>query len=135
MGASTKLRDDTDLFWSGLEEGRLLFQRCRDCGLARFPFRMSCAGCGSVESKLTESGGSGFVYSCTRVERPLPPEFPDPYTVVLVEVDEGVRFLGLYDAEEETPEIGARVQAYVNPENRVPVSFRTESEAGKSSDG
>ena len=135
MGACTKLRDDSDLFWNGLEEGRLLFQQCRDCGLARFPFRMSCAGCGSVENSLIESGGSGVVYSCTRVERPLPPGFSAPYTVVLVEVDEGVRFLGLYDSEEETPEIGVRVQAHVNPENRVPVSFRAESEAGKSGNG
>ena len=125
------LRDDRDLFWSGLQQYRLLFQRCCDCGLARFPFRMSCAGCDSTESDLAESEGRGVIYSCTRVERPLPPGFSQPYTVVLVEVDEGVRFLGLYDSEEETPAIGTRVQAYVNPENRVPVSFRTESEAGK----
>ena len=129
------LRDDTDLFWNGLEEGRLLFQRCRDCGLARFPFRMSCAGCGSAENSVVESGGSGVVYSCTRVERPLPPGFSEPYTVVLVEVDEGVRYLGLYDSEEETPEIGVRVQAHVSPGNRVPVSFRAESEAGKFGSG
>lgn len=135
MGACTKLRDDTDLFWSGLKEGRLLFQHCRNCGRARFPFRMSCAGCGSVECELAESGGSGFVYSCTRVERPLPPGFSEPYAVVLVEMDEGVRFLGLYDGDGAMPAIGTRVQARVNAENRVPVSFRADSAAGKFGSG
>ena len=90
---------------------------------------------GRSKTPLIESGGSGVVYSCTRVERPLPPGFSEPFTVVLVEVEEGVRFLGLYDSEEEMPDIGTRVQAYVNPENGVPVSFRAESEAGEFGNG
>lgn len=95
---------------------------------------MSCAGCGSVENDLAESNGSGVVYSCTRVERPLPPGFSAPFTVVLVEVDEGVRFLGLYDSDEGMPAMGTRVQACVSPENHVPVSFRAEPEAGNPGD-
>lgn len=121
------ISDDSDLFWAGLNEGRLLFQTCRACGAHRFPFRMSCSRCGSFEKDLTESKGCGFVYSYTVVERPLLPGFDEPYTVVLVEVDEGVRYLGLYAGDVDASQlIGSRVRARLNPGQRVPVSFAPE---------
>lgn len=122
------MRDDRDLFWQGLKERRLLFQTCRECGGHRFPFRMSCQRCGSFDHCLTESEGRGFIYSYTVVERPLLPGFDAPYTIVLVEVDEGVRYLGLYESEaNEAPVVGLRVKAQVNPDQKVQVSFSPEA--------
>lgn len=122
------ISDDSDLFWQGLKERRLLFQTCCECGRHRFPFRMSCQRCGSFEHCLTESEGSGFIYSYTVVERPLLPGFDAPYRVVLVEVDEGVRYLGLYEHEaNEDPVVGLRVKAQVNPDQKVQVSFAPEA--------
>ena len=89
---------------------------------------MSCQRCGSFEHCLTESKGSGFIYSYTVVERPLLPGFNAPYWVVLVEVDEGVRYLGLYEHEaNEDPVVGLRVKAQVNPDQKVQVSFAPEA--------
>ena len=121
------ISDDSDLFWTGLTEQRLLFQTCRACGLGRFPFRMSCQGCGSFEKELTESKGIGFIYSYTVVERPLLPGFDEPYTVVLAEMDEGVRYLGLYAGQvDQSTIIGSRVRAHLNPDEQVQVSFAPE---------
>lgn len=120
--------DDSDLFWQGLKERRLLFQTCLECGGHRFPFRMSCRRCGSFEHCLSESEGNGVIYSYTVVERPLPPGFDEPYRVVLVEVDEGVRYLGLYESDvDEAPIVGLRVKAQVNPDQKVQVSFAPEA--------
>ena len=89
---------------------------------------MSCQRCGSFEHCLTESEGSGFIYSHTVVERPLLPGFDEPYRVVLVEVDEGVRYLGLYESDvDEDPVVGLRVKAQVNPDQKVQVSFAPEA--------
>lgn len=116
--------DDSDLFWQGLKERRLLFQTCLECGGHRFPFRMSCRRCGSFEHCLTESKGSGIIHSYTVVERPLPSGFDEPYTVVLVEVDEGVRYLGIYENEaNEDPIVGSRVTVQLNPDKQVQISF------------
>jgi len=121
------ISDDSDLFWAGLNERRLLFQTCGACGANRFPFRMSCSRCGSFEKDLTESKGCGFVYSYTVVERPLPPGFYEPYTAVLVEVDEGVRYLGLYVGDLDLSKlIGSRVRARLDPDAHVQVSFAPE---------
>ncbi len=122
------ISDESDLFWQGLKERRLLFQTCRDCGGHRFPFRMSCQHCGSFEHCPTESGGRGFVYSYTVVERPLLSGFDEPYTVVLVEVDEGVRYLGLYEPDrDKAPFVGMRVKAHLNPDRKIQVSFAPEA--------
>lgn len=85
---------------------------------------MSCQRCGSFEHCLTESEGSGIIYSYTVVERPLLPGFDEPYTVVLVEVDEGVRYLGLYENEAGAdPVVGSRVTVQLNPDKQVQISF------------
>jgi uncharacterized OB-fold protein len=80
-------------FWEGIEEGRLLFQRCSDCETARFPWLPGCPQCGSDRWRAEESSGRGTVYSRVVVHHPLPAAFPGPYSVALVELAEGVRMV------------------------------------------
>lgn len=112
------------MFWTGLQEGRLLYQQCIGCGVSRFPFHMSCANCGSVECDIKQSGGLGTIISHTTVTRPLPPGADQPYTVALVEMEEAVRYLGVLESNTDEPLIGTRVAATVDTDQFVPICFR-----------
>lgn len=79
--------------WDGCREGRLRVQRCRSCGTHVFIPRPVCTGCLSEDLEWVESSGRGTLYSHTTVHRPQRPEFEVPYTVVIVELEEGWHML------------------------------------------
>ena len=82
----------------------LHFQRCGACGtLLGYP-RVLCPGCGGRDLEWEESAGRGTVYSATTVHAR-----EETYTVVLVDLDEGVRVMGAGDVA-----IGAAVAARVH---------------------
>ena len=80
-------------FWEGVAAGELRFQRCDDCGTARFPWLPGCNNCGSARWTAQAAGGAGTVYSSVVVHHPLPAAFDRPYAVALVELAEGVRIV------------------------------------------
>jgi len=87
----TPVGDDAQ-FWAGLRDGRLLLQRCEDCGALRHPPRPACARCGSTASTWSPAAGTGEVWSFTVIHGPTLPEFVErtPYGAVVVRLDEGV---------------------------------------------
>lgn len=86
---------DSRKFWSGLAEGRLVFQRCNSCMEIQHPPRHLCGSCWSDNLGETESSGTGVIESVTTVRRaPLPQFKPDlPYVIGAVIVDEGPRVI------------------------------------------
>jgi uncharacterized protein len=84
---------DTEFFWNGLREQKLLIQRCAGCGALRHPPRPMCPKCRSLGWDAIESSGHGTVYSYVMPLEPRFPFFDYPYIVVLVELDEGVRLV------------------------------------------
>lgn len=96
----------TRTFWDAAREHRLLIQRCLACGKHQFYPRPYCIRCeGEVE--WVESTGRGTVYTKTDVHVETPGLVP-PYTVAIVELDEGVR-LTTHLVGDPVP-IGARVR-------------------------
>lgn len=89
--------DFTEAFLQAAASGELLVQVCNDCAAVNsYATTDVCHRCGGVDLVTTRSAGRGAVVSMTRVHRPA-----DGYgerTVILVELDEGVRVLGLADA-------------------------------------
>jgi len=75
-------------FEEGLAQGKLLYQRCDDCGVAQFYPRVMCSTCGSVRVQFAQSDGTGVVYAVTAVAAT-----GDPYSVCLVDLDEGFRMM------------------------------------------
>lgn len=77
--------------------------------------------------------GAGVVYAVTTVRRPLVPELADsiPYAMAIVELEEGVRMVGLLGAD-GGPDIaiGAPVRAVIerNPAGRPLVVFLPDRE-------
>ena len=79
-------------FWDGVAAGRLLIQRCADCGVLRHPPAPMCGACGSLAWDTAEASGRGRVYSWMFS---LHPNRPDdaPRIVILVELEEGTRLV------------------------------------------
>ena len=93
--------------WDGCREGVLRVQRCRDCGSYVFIPQPCCTSCLGEDLEWVESSGRGTLYSYTVVHRPQQPSFEVPYTVVIVELEEGWHMLSnLVDCEADEVEIG-----------------------------
>jgi uncharacterized OB-fold protein len=84
---------DTQPYWDGLNEGRLRLQRCADCGKVRHYPRPVCDACFSMNVAWMDASGNGRVHSWTVTHHAFHPGFkPElPYTLVTVDLDEGVR--------------------------------------------
>jgi uncharacterized OB-fold protein len=83
-------------FWEALAKGRLVAPRCHDCCRHSFPSMGSCPFCGSLDVENVELTGKGRLYSWATVEMALSSAFERdvPYTVVVVDLDEGGRMMG-----------------------------------------
>lgn len=101
---------DSKPFWDGVDEGRLLIQRCTKCETLRMPFGPGCNNCASLEWDTVEAAGGGTVYSHVTMHYPKFPAFDMPYAVALVELDEGVRTLSnIVGIPHDEVRIGMRV--------------------------
>jgi len=75
-----------------LKDGRLMGTRCTKCGYQTFPPRADCPECNSGDFEFHEYSGKGKVFSYSTIAAaPTGFEALAPYTVVLVELDEGGR--------------------------------------------
>jgi uncharacterized OB-fold protein len=84
---------DTQFFWDGLRERRLLVQRCDGCATLRHPPRPMCPRCHSLEWTAVESSGRGTILSAVVMRHPQYPWFETDPVVVLVELEEGWRLV------------------------------------------
>ena len=76
-------------FWEAAAGGRLVVQRCDDCGAYVFRPEFACTTCFSERLTWTEATGRGTVHSYSTVWRAAFPELEAPYVVVSVEMAEG----------------------------------------------
>ena len=91
---------DDQAFWEGTKRHELLIQRCTGCGALRFWGKPMCAECNSFDSEAV------------------------PYTVVVVQLDEGSRLTSnLVNSEPEAIRVGLPVEVVfddVTPEITLP---------------
>lgn len=106
-------RGEEALFFDELRRGRIVFQLCHGCGAAIWYLRTVCPNCMESDLRVEYSAGVGTVYSLTTLYRPGNPARADdiPYTVALVDLDEGIRLVGDLRADAAAMGIGARVTA------------------------
>jgi len=83
-------------FVDGLASGELKYQSCTHCGVAQKLACHACRTCGSTELQWKTSTGKGVVYAATIVSRAPSDAFRPlvPYTLVLVDLEEGARVMG-----------------------------------------
>ena len=84
-------------FTDGLRDGVLRYQHCTVCGGAQTLARYACQHCGERGAlHWRDAAGAATVRAVTEVARAPSDEFRAlaPYTLVLVQLDEGPRLMG-----------------------------------------
>jgi uncharacterized protein len=112
------LDDETAAFWQGSIAGRLVLQRCRQCGAVQHYPRWTCTTCHSSDLEDMEASGEGTVYTRTIVRQAHIEPFKSmvPYVVALIELDEGPRMMSnVVGCGPEDVKIGARVRVLFEP--------------------
>lgn len=129
--------DDSAAFWDAADAGRLVAQRCADCGSFRHPPRPMCPHCHSLRVDIVELAGTGTVYSYAILHHPQNPAFDYPVLAVLVDLDEGIRMVSnIVGVDKDDIRIGMRVGVEFTPTaggHRVPVFHALADAAGAGS--
>jgi hypothetical protein len=86
---------DSEAYWDGLKQGRLLLQHCQGCGHVQFYQQAICRKCMGTDLVHKPAVGRGTVHSFSVVHRAPGPAFKEdtPYAVLLVELEEGPRMI------------------------------------------
>ena len=132
------LTEDNHPFWEAAAAGRLVAQRCADCGRFRHPPRPMCPRCHSLAVELVDLAGTGTIYSFSILHYPTTPYFDYPVLGLLVDLDEGIRLVSnLVGVDPETITdlslIGRRVTVEFAPTTdamAVPVFRLADADAG-----
>jgi uncharacterized OB-fold protein len=76
-------------FWAAAEDGVLVRPVCHVCGRNFFTPQIACPSCLSEDWEYRASSGRGIVYSATVVHKAPSAEFAVPYSLAVVDLDEG----------------------------------------------
>jgi uncharacterized OB-fold protein len=85
--------DTSEPFWEATRRRRLLMQWCVDCGHAVFFPRDVCPRCLGSRLEWRPSAGTGSVHTYTVEHNPQNPNLTAPYTIALIDLDDGVRMM------------------------------------------
>ncbi|MBI3000985.1 MAG: Zn-ribbon domain-containing OB-fold protein [Deltaproteobacteria bacterium] len=115
-------------YWEGAAAGKLLLQKCKECGKLQFFPRAACVGCFSGDLEWVAASGKGKLHSFTWVRVPRNPAFKEevPICYANIILDEGVimesRIVG---KDLQTVKTGAKVkvvfQETADPGIKLPV--------------
>jgi uncharacterized OB-fold protein len=94
---------ETQHFWDGTREQRLLLQQCEACSHIYFPPRPFCPSCSGRSVRLLDASGRATLYSYVIGHRQAP-GFEPPYSIAVVQLEEGPRMMSNIVECPQTPE-------------------------------
>lgn len=107
------LGPENEPFLAGARESQLLLAHCRSCGqLMAPPIAGECRHCLSEDLEWVAHPGTGSVFSYIRYFKPWVKGFEPymPYTVAIIELDDGPRFVSdIVTSDGEAVSVGQRV--------------------------
>jgi len=106
---------DTEAFWTGGREGKLLIHRCGDCGYYVHPPTSFCPSCESRSVTPEPVSGRGTILSMTVSHKQWLPGLQVPYIVAMVAIEEqdDVHLItNIEGAPIESVSIGDKVKEY-----------------------
>jgi hypothetical protein len=107
-------RQDADnaAFIAAWKAGRVLLQRCQECGRTFFYPRPICPQCWSDRLSAHESAGYGRIVAFSRIHRPNDPAFDAEVPIVLAEValDGATLLARIVDCDPEAVRSGLAVE-------------------------
>jgi uncharacterized OB-fold protein len=100
--------------WDLLDQkGQLHLQRCTGCGIWRYPPGPACPDCLSPDAQWLSVSGRGEILSWVIFHKEYLPEYPVPYNVIAVRLDEGPIMVSNLLGEPDNELIGTRVRLQV----------------------
>jgi uncharacterized OB-fold protein len=84
---------DTKPFWDYCKQHELRVQKCLSCGKLYYPPNSLCPHCLNEGSEWVKLSGKGKVYSFVIVRRQYHPALTVPYTLAIIELEEGIRMM------------------------------------------
>ena len=105
-------------YWDGLREGKLMLQHCAGCGKVRHYPRPVCPHCFSMESEFKAAPLGGTLHTWTVCHHPFNFFFKaqSPFIVALVDMDADVRINApLRGVAESDLKIGQKVTLAFEP--------------------
>jgi len=100
-------------YWQGAASGKLLLQKCRDCGKLQFFPRAVCVDCFSGNLDWIQASGEGKIHSFTWVRVPRSPAFREEVPICYINV--------ILDEVKLGDRVKVAFQDTANPEIKLPV--------------
>lgn len=112
-----------------LKDGVIKGMKCKNCKIFYFPPRSDCPECMGSDMEWEETKGEGTLITYTTIHAaPTGFEGTTPYTIGLIELDEGGRILaGIEGLEEDKLEIGMKLKAVPTKLDNDRVTYHLES--------
>jgi len=136
LRARPAINEDNAYFWEGVDAGELRIQRCTKCQRRRHPSTPCCPNCNSFDWDWVVASGHGTVYSFVVFHHPVLPAFEAPYTVAVVELEEGQRIVSqVVGIPPDEVSIGLDVEAHfvaVDSELTLPLFRPTTADMARS---
>jgi hypothetical protein len=86
---------DFRIYSDALKNNKLLGLKCNDCGTCTCPPKITCQECAGTDLEIAELSGNGKIVTFTQTfVAPQGREREVPYTIVMVELDEGPWIMG-----------------------------------------
>ena len=102
---------ETEAFWEGAAQGRLLIKKCLACQQVHYYPRAICPFCGSDRTEWQQASGHGSIYSWSVMRRA-----EVPYAIAYVTLEEGVTMMtNIVDCDLDGIRIGQRVRVVFKP--------------------
>lgn len=117
---------ETNAFWDGCKNGRLIIQRCHDCGKFQTYYRAFCCHCWGRKLEDREASGRGTVWTYTVIHQNRTPGWDAlPYVLACIEVEEGVKlFSNVVNCDPETVRVGMPVKVvFVQATDKISIPF------------
>jgi acetyl-CoA acetyltransferase/uncharacterized OB-fold protein len=112
------LRDWNRFYWTSGADGRLRFQHCRACDALQHPPTPVCRECGSDDLDVRAVSGDGVVQSHTTNVQQWSTDYPPPFVVGVVAIDEDPRVrltTNVVGCDPAAVAIGMRVRVRFEP--------------------
>lgn len=91
-GALPRPTPETQPFWDGTRDGKLMLPWCEDCGKPHFYPRSICPFCLSANLDWRQATGRGTLHTYV-INHRAAKGYEAPYVIAVVELDEGPRMM------------------------------------------
>ena len=108
---------ETQAYWDGAAEGKLLYKKCKSCGEPHFYPRANCPFCWSDQVEWQQASGRGTIYTYSVMRRGA----PVPYAIAYVTLAEGPTMMtNIVDCDLDSIRIGQAVNVVFKPSEGGP---------------